>query len=137
MRLPQLNGKPRESEALKLSPFPGSVQEALQFTPLLMGEEFYFRSMKEKQQHTNQRFWFHQYKASVRRKIGPTTHIYFPTLLNELFTKTGKDIRKYTLTEHFIRNTCRPTYSCNYLISQSRGNSAMHKIRPLRVRSFS
>ena len=29
-----------------------------------------------------------------------------------------------TLTEHFIRNTCTTTYSCNYPISQSCGSSA-------------
>ena len=43
----------------------------------------------------------------------------------------------YTLTEHFIRNTFTHTYLCDYLISQSCGSSAKHKIVQIRVRSFS
>ncbi|XP_051500736.1 uncharacterized protein LOC127409866 isoform X1 [Myxocyprinus asiaticus] len=34
----------------------------------------------------------------------------------------------HTPTGHFIRNACTSTYSCDYLISQSCGSRAMHKI---------
>ena len=43
---------------------------------------------------------------------------------------------KYTLTKQFIRNTCIPTYSCDNLISQLCGSSAMRKIMQMRVRSL-
>lgn len=34
----------------------------------------------------------------------------------------------YTPIEHFIRNTCTPIYSYNYLIRQMCGNSEMYKM---------
>ena len=40
----------------------------------------------------------------------------------------------YTLTEQVNRNTCTSTPSCNYLISQSCGSSAVHKSMQIRVR---
>lgn len=41
-----------------------------------------------------------------------------------------------TLREHFIRDTCTPTNSCKYLISQAFGGSAMLKIMQIRANSF-
>lgn len=46
-------------------------------------------------------------------------------------------IKKYTLTEYFIRDICMPTYSCNCPINQLCDSSVMHKIIQIQASSFS
>lgn len=37
---------------------------------------------------------------------------------------------------HLKRSTCAPEHSCRYLISQSCGNSTIHKIMQIKVKRF-
>lgn len=49
-------------------------------------------------------------------------------------TGLGADVQiKYTLSNHFIRNTCTPAYTCNYQISVS---STVYKIMQIQAKGF-